>query len=290
VPRHSRALWFGLLAVCAALAVSVWPVADSPSSARTPDRIGGTRADRDVVAFDVLAQAADRSASPARAGQARVRSVDARTSGWAEPGTVRPVSPSVLSGYRWPLAHPRLTLPFGPSPWGSRIVGGRLFHDGVDMATFCGDRVVAAHDGTVLAAGRRFDQLMGWQGDLAAYYARLDEKHAWDILPIMVIVDDGNGYRSLYAHFERVVVRPGQAIHAGDLLGYEGRTGRASGCHVHYGLFSPLEDKVFEISAKVVDKLLLPRFQTARIDPLLVLPPLPRAAATPAPGRGGVSP
>jgi murein DD-endopeptidase MepM/ murein hydrolase activator NlpD len=125
----------------------------------------------------------------------------------------------------------------------------------------------------VLAAGRKFDRLMGWQGDLTAYFARLDEKHAWEILPIMVIVDDGNGYRSLYAHFERVVVHVGDKVRAGQLLGYEGRTGRASGCHVHYGLFSPLEDRVFEIAPNVVAKLKLPRFQTARIDPRLVLPP-----------------
>jgi murein DD-endopeptidase MepM/ murein hydrolase activator NlpD len=34
-------------------------------------------------------------------------------------------------------------------------VEGTTFHDGIDLATFCGDRVVAAHDGIVLAAGRR---------------------------------------------------------------------------------------------------------------------------------------
>ena len=76
--------------------------------------------------------------------------------------------------YRWPLPHGRITDPFGPSPWGSRIVDGELFHDGVDLATFCGDRIVAAHAGLVLAAGRRFDTMIGWVGDLAPYFARLD--------------------------------------------------------------------------------------------------------------------
>ena len=77
--------------------------------------------------------------------------------------------PSRLSGYQWPLAHGRLTLPFGPTPWGSRIVDGANFHDGIDLATFCGDRVLAAHDGVVLAAGRHYDKLMGWVGDLGPY-------------------------------------------------------------------------------------------------------------------------
>ena len=86
---------------------------------------------------------------------------------------------AALSGYQWPLAHPRLTLPFGPSPWGSRLVDGESFHDGADLATFCGDRVRAAHDGVVLAAGRRYDAAMGWLGDLGPYLRRLDRQHLW---------------------------------------------------------------------------------------------------------------
>ncbi len=160
-----------------------------------------------------------------------------------------PTPPPVatLTGYQWPLPHGRLTLPFGPSPWGSRIVDGKKFHDGLDLATFCGDRVVAAHDGVVLAASRRYDAYIGWIGDLAAYQARLDKKKAWGTLPIVVIIDDGNGYRSIYAHFSKAVVKRGQAVKAGDFIGYEGMTGRASGCHVHYGLFSPLETATFGI-------------------------------------------
>ena len=131
-----------------------------------------------------------------------------------------------LTGYRWPLPNGRLTLPFGPAPWASRVVDGKPFHDGIDLATFCGDRIVAAHDGVVLAAGRHYDDAIGWVGDLTAYYARLDAKKLWSTLPIVVVIDDGNGYRSIYAHFEKVVVKPGQRVQAGELLGYEGRTGQ----------------------------------------------------------------
>ena len=140
-----------------------------------------------------------------------------------------PAALESLTGYVWPLPHGRLTLPFGPTAWGRRVVDGQLFHDGVDLATFCGDRVVAAHAGTVLAAGRRFDQYIGWVGDLGPYLERLDGKHLWMSLPITVVIDDGNGYRSIYAHFGRVVVKPGQTVRAGQLLGYEGATGYASG-------------------------------------------------------------
>ena len=51
---------------------------------------------------------------------------------------------------------------------------GEHFHDGIDLATFCGDRIVAAHDGVVLAAGRHFDEEIGWIGDLGPYLRRLD--------------------------------------------------------------------------------------------------------------------
>jgi murein DD-endopeptidase MepM/ murein hydrolase activator NlpD len=199
----------------------------------------------------------------------------------------RPAPPSTLEGYRWPLPNGRLTLPFGPSPWGSRIVDGERFHDGIDLATFCGDRVVAAHAGRVLAVGRRFDRFLGWRGSLARYQHRLDQKHAWLTLPIVVVIDDGNGYRSIYAHFSRTTVRSGQRVKAGQLIGYEGATGRASGCHLHYGLFSPHERAVFTLDPKIVKSMRLPATQTARIDPLLVLPErtkaAPKPAATPAP-------
>ena len=197
-----------------------------------------------------------------------------------------PAPPETLVGYRSPLPHARLTLPFGPSPWGSRLVEGKAFHDGVDLATFCGDHIEAAHDGKVLAAGRRFDTQIGWVGDLKPYMDRLDKKHLWATLPITVVIDDGNGYRSIYAHFSKVVVKRGDTVKAGQLLGYEGMTGRASGCHLHYGLFSPLETRTFAIEPDVAKRMRLPKYQVARVDPWLVLPQYadkPKGSASPSP-------
>ena len=190
-----------------------------------------------------------------------------------------------LEGYAWPLAHPRLTLPFGPTVWGSRWVNGERFHDGADLATFCGDRVMAAHAGTVLAAGRHYDAYMGWIGDIGPYLKRLDKNSLWTTLPIVVVIDDGNGYRSIYAHFSRVIVKPGQEVKAGQLIGYEGMTGRASGCHLHFGLFSPWDQDTMAIRADVVKRMKLPKEEIARIDPLQVLPPKAgiNAPATPKP-------
>ncbi len=185
-----------------------------------------------------------------------------------------PARPASLTGYVWPIRNASLTLPFGPTGWGSRVVNGELFHDGIDLATHCGDRITAAHGGVVVAAGRRFDEFIGWRGDLTAYTERLNAKHLWGTLPIVVVIDDGNGYRSMYAHFRRVVVEPGDVVEAGDLLGYEGATGRATGCHVHYGLFSPDEFTTFGLDPGATKRMLWPPEIVARIDPLLVLPPL----------------
>lgn len=185
--------------------------------------------------------------------------------------------PESLTGYVWPIRKARLTLPFGPTAWGSRIVDGERFHDGIDLATFCGDRITAAHGGVVLAAGRRYDEFTGWVGDLTAYTDRLNAEHLWVTLPIVVVIDDGNGFRSMYAHFRKVVVKPGDVVKAGDLLGYEGATGRASGCHLHYGLFSPDEVATFGLEPEAAEHMLLPAELLARIDPLLVLPPLDEA-------------
>jgi murein DD-endopeptidase MepM/ murein hydrolase activator NlpD len=184
------------------------------------------------------------------------------------------------SGYRWPLHDARLTNPFGPSEAGTLVVDGQLFHDGIDISTVCGDRVVAAHDGVVLAASRHFDAFVGWRGDLTAYFARLDEKDLWPSLAKTVVIDDGDGYRAIYAHFEKIVVKVGQTVRAGDLLGYEGRTGLATGCHVHFGLFDPTSPDSFELEPSIVAKTHLPSLEVARIDPLTVLPPMEAAGIT----------
>jgi murein DD-endopeptidase MepM/ murein hydrolase activator NlpD len=177
-----------------------------------------------------------------------------------------------LSGYVWPLPMGRITQPFGFSPFGTLLVGGRTFHDGLDLATFCGDHIRAAHDGLVLAAGRRSDPELGWLGSLDAYHRRLDKKQLWGGLAIIVVIDDGNGFRSIYAHLSRTIVRPGQTIRAGQVIGDEGATGFASGCHLHYGLFSPLETATMALEPKLARKTHLPAYEIARIDPLLVLP------------------
>ena len=206
-----------------------------------------------------------------------------------------PRDPRLLRGYRWPLANGVITSPFGPSPFGALLVRGERFHDGLDIASFCGDHVLAAHDGRVLTAGRKFDPFIGWIGSIGPHTRRMDRLNAWNQLPITVIIDDGDGYRAIYAHLNAVAVKPGQWVRAGQQIGWEGATGFATGCHVHFGLFSPLETKRFELRPDVAKRTKYPRWEIARIDPLLVLPALPHGKTTgpfpapsPVPSPGGM--
>ncbi|HEX3427800.1 MAG TPA: M23 family metallopeptidase [Candidatus Limnocylindrales bacterium] len=224
--------------------------------------------------------AAPRASEQATGGSAAATVVDPRLAQVAANDADGPVSAANrkatpaewLTGYTWPIRYGRITLPFKAIPGGEFINDGKLFHDGVDMASFCGAPVGAAHAGVVLAAGRRFDDQIGWIGDLTPYYRQLDVRQSWGQLPNVVVIDDGNGYRSMYAHFADVTVRPGQRVRAGQLIGHEGATGHASGCHVHYGLFSPLETKTFGVRPDILRHMKLPTLEIARIDPLLVLP------------------
>lgn len=49
-----------------------------------------------------------------------------------------------------------------------------------------------------------------------------------------IVINHGNGYTTLYGHLSRIIVRAGQNIKRGQLIGYVGNTGRSTGSHLHY--------------------------------------------------------
>jgi murein DD-endopeptidase MepM/ murein hydrolase activator NlpD len=254
-------LAIGLVAIAAAT-LAIGPRLDANSG-------GAVSAD---AAWLVLAPSPSPSPSRSQAATAASASVAPSPTADAPTTPLALVPPELLTGYVWPLVNANVTLPFGPTDWGEMIVGGKRFHDGLDISTGCGPGVYAAHDGVVLAAGRNYDDFVGWQGDLTPYYNWLTEHKFWDTVPLVVVIDDGNGYRSIYAHESALTVQPGQQVKAGDLIGYEGRTGLATGCHLHYSIFSPTETRTFALDPGVVERDRMPPAEIARIDPLLVLP------------------
>jgi len=85
------------------------------------------------------------------------------------------------------------------------ITGLREFHQGMD--------IVAPADGVVASAARQ------------AGYGK------------MVQISHGYGYTTRYGHLSEILVRSGQRVRRGDILGRVGSTGRSTGPHLHYEVF-----------------------------------------------------
>ena len=82
------------------------------------------------------------------------------------------------------------------------------------------------------------------------------------------IIDHGYGYKTLYGHMSKIIVRRGQKIKRGEIIGYVGSTGVSTSPHLHYEVrindkpvnpvyyffndLSPEEyEKVIEISSRI---------------------------------------
>lgn len=88
--------------------------------------------------------------------------------------------------------------------------GEGAFHSGIDIASHFGDPVRATADGVVIEAGRH-------EG-----YGRL------------VVIDHGFGVSTWYGHLSGYNAEVGMAVKRGDVIGYEGDSGRSTGAHLHY--------------------------------------------------------
>ncbi|MEU5565726.1 M23 family metallopeptidase [Micromonospora musae] len=102
-----------------------------------------------------------------------------------------------------PMKGATITSCFGPR-WGTQ-------HQGIDFAMPAGTPIHAAFGGTVVKAG-----------------------DAGDGYGNSVFIDHGNGYLTHYAHQSRLVVSVGDKVTAGQVIGYEGATGDATGPHLHF--------------------------------------------------------
>ena len=174
--------------------------------------------------------------------------------------------PEKLTGYVWPLRDARLSSAFGTRADGFVVVDGKRIHDGMDLATWCGDKIRAAHDGVVLYAGRKFDPYLGYSDSLDRLYARVRNLNNF---PVVVVIDDRNGYRSVYVHLSVAKVGAGDVVEAGQVIGLEGATGRASGCHLHYSLIR-MDGSWQDVTP--THHALYPAKVRPRVDPFIVLP------------------
>ncbi len=115
-------------------------------------------------------------------------------------------SPSSISGapyFSWPVKGGKITQKFK---------GGRGKHDGLDISGGRNTPIYAAESGRVLYAGRDFNG-----------YGNL-----------IIIEHKGDTWASFYAHLNGFKVKEGQRVFKGQPIGLMGRTGRATGVHLHF--------------------------------------------------------
>ena len=116
------------------------------------------------------------------------------------------------SGGSWlrPCSYTYMSSPFGFRT--SPTAGASSYHQGVDLAAPANTPVYATRSGIV--------RTTTYSGS-AGYY---------------VTINHGDGFSSIYMHLNNYVVSAGQAVSAGQLIGYVGRTGIATGYHLHFGI------------------------------------------------------
>ncbi|WP_448572948.1 LysM peptidoglycan-binding domain-containing protein [Trichothermofontia sp.] len=120
----------------------------------------------------------------------------------SNPDSYLPDAAPVFNGYSWP-ARGVLTSGFGWR-WGR-------MHKGIDIAAPIGTPIVAAAGGVVVTAG--------WN---SGGYGNLVE------------IQHPDGSLTLYAHNNRILVRPGQQVEQGQQIAEMGSTGFSTGPHLHF--------------------------------------------------------
>lgn len=123
---------------------------------------------------------------------------------------------------RWPLDSVKITQEFGDTAFSrshSALYNGRG-HNGIDLKAALGTPVKAALSGKVLGTGDTDKTCPG------ASYGK------W------VLIEHENGLSTLYAHLSVIKVSSGEAVETGEVAGYSGDTGYATGPHLHFTVYA----------------------------------------------------
>lgn len=94
----------------------------------------------------------------------------------------------------------------------SPFTGRRVMHEGLDIAANTGTPIFATADGIV---------------------ARVEYSRSYGKT---LVVDHGYGYRTIFGHNSKILVKSGQRIKRGDRIALVGNTGQSTGPHLHYEL------------------------------------------------------
>lgn len=120
--------------------------------------------------------------------------------------------PNTVNGVTWlvPCKYKRMSSAYG---WRIHpVYGGKKFHYGIDLANSSGTPIIATRDGKVTVAK---------YSSSAGYYVTLNH---------------GDGFSSQYMHMTHYIVKVGQSVSAGQVIGYMGSTGASTGPHLHFSI------------------------------------------------------
>ena len=125
-------------------------------------------------------------------------------------GTKEYPKPVPTGSYIWPLPTKwkQITSPYGWRP--DPFTGERRFHKGIDIYAEKDTDVLAADGGTVTYTG--YDSSRG----------------------LYIVVDVGNGLEFYYEHLHKSLVSKGDKVYQGQVIGKVGKSGRATGYHLHF--------------------------------------------------------
>ena len=130
-----------------------------------------------------------------------------------DPARIPPAGKGIL---RWPLDNVYITQQFGKTSAAKRLYASGT-HDGIDFRASLATPVRASLSGTVMEVNH------------GAVQNRQYGK--W------VLVRHGNGLATLYAHLSDISVSKGASVTTGQVIGYSGSTGYATGPHLHFTVY-----------------------------------------------------
>jgi murein DD-endopeptidase MepM/ murein hydrolase activator NlpD len=134
-----------------------------------------------------------------------------------DPSALPTKRPGVLA---WPVSGP-LTQGYGATKFAIYGYRGK-WHNGIDLGVPIGTPIVAAEKGTVVATGNTDNYC--YRGAYGKF----------------IVIEHENNLTTLYAHLSLPIVKKGDIVARGQLIGYSGKTGYATGPHLHFTVYASL--------------------------------------------------
>jgi murein DD-endopeptidase MepM/ murein hydrolase activator NlpD len=143
-----------------------------------------------------------------------------------DPSQITPAGKGVL---RYPLDNVRITQYFGNTPFALAGAYNGKGHNGMDFAAPIGSTLRASLSGTVLATGNT------------------DATRGCYSFGKWVMIKHNNGLNTMYAHLSQINVSSGQGVSTGQIIGYSGETGYATGPHLHFGVYVTSATRIIKL-------------------------------------------